>query len=369
MAAGGGVGVLGSPLRVRLGQRGHEVARLVRGARDRDGVPLGPGRGPRSTATAFDGRRRGGQPGRGRLVAPALDHRAAGVDPVLRVDSTGTLRHRSPAGRPAGPAADLRAPRAAATTADRAADPHTEDSPAGPATSPPRSAVQWEARPSRRRRPAYAVVSCAPPGDGLRSGSAFLLVQLAWSCGLGATLGDGRPADADDQPDGLAGAVQWAPTPPRTPRRRTTSPFPSRPPTPSSATPWPERCTGRGSSPVPASCCAGRAGRARRPNAGRPVRRATAADRRTGSLRRARRDQHDRRSCVRVGQRTATPAEAWPAAHSEVIVPRRLTHGPIGATGHPLITNPPNRPGRPAPVRTGPRGSRRAAITLTRTGQ
>jgi uncharacterized protein (TIGR01777 family) len=188
----GASGFLGTALRVRLAQEGHDVVRLVR----------------REPATTSEFR---WDPHAGEIDPAALD----GVDAVMnlagvnlytrpwttsrrkkilssRVNTTDTLA------RALGERATERGERPVFLAQSAigyygvvAGDqPHTEESPAG-SDFAAQVCVQWEA-PTRIAAEAgvrVVVVRAAPILD--RSGGAFQLMRLAWSCGLGARLGNG----------------------------------------------------------------------------------------------------------------------------------------------------------------------------------
>jgi uncharacterized protein (TIGR01777 family) len=206
----GASGFLGSALRTRLADEGHQVVRLVR----------------REPATATEFR---WDPAAGRIDGNALE----GVDVVVnlagvnlftwvwttarreqilasRVDSTATLAtvlarravqqgHRpvfvsqSSVGYYGGFVHQ---------------DPRTEDSPAAPDFAA-QVCVRWEAatRPAADAGVPVVTVRSAPVMD--RSGSAFLLAYLAWSAGLGAVLGDGRQRMCVVSLDDYLRAVLW----------------------------------------------------------------------------------------------------------------------------------------------------------------
>lgn len=189
----GASGFLGSALRTRLADEGHQVVRLVR----------------REPATATEFR---WDPASGRIDGNALE----GVDVVVnlagvnlftwvwttarreqilasRVDSTATLatvlarRAVQQGHRPvfvsqsaSGYYGGFSGPQ-----------PHTEDSPAAPDFAA-QVGARWEAatKPAAAAGVRVVLLRSAPVLD--RSGSSFRLMCLPWSLGLGATLGDGR---------------------------------------------------------------------------------------------------------------------------------------------------------------------------------
>jgi uncharacterized protein len=189
----GASGFLGSALRSRLATEGHQVVRLVR----------------REPVTATEYR---WDPAAGQIDDNALDDvdvvvNLSGVnlftwiwttarrEQILssRVDSTATLatalarRANRTGERPV-----LVSQSASGYYGGFAGpQPHTEDSPAAPSFAA-QVCVQWEAATTSAAHAGVRVVvlRSAPVLD--RSGSSFQLMWLAWSAGLGATLGDGR---------------------------------------------------------------------------------------------------------------------------------------------------------------------------------
>jgi len=207
----GASGFLGTALRVRLASQGHEVVRLVR-------------REP-ATSTEFRWDPYAGNvdPAAFRGVGAVVN--LAGVNLFTRpwtssrrkqilssrIETTTTL---------------------AATLAQRAVEygerpvlvsqsatgyygtvageqPHTEDSPAA-SDFAAQVCVQWEAPTQIAADAGVRVVGlrCAPVLD--RSGSSFQLMRLAWSTGLGATLGDGRQRMPMISLEDYLGVVLWA---------------------------------------------------------------------------------------------------------------------------------------------------------------
>ena len=188
----GGSGFLGSALRIRLAELGHEVVRLVR----------------REPATATEYR---WSPDDFEIDRSALD----GVDVVVNLCGVGV------ADRPWTPARRelLRSSRVnpggtlAAALADLAAGgsppvliqaggiaiygtgqtslPHTEDSPVGPDFLA-RLVDDWErsADPAVEADVRTVFMRTSPVLD--KSGGSFKLMKFAWSLGGGAVLGDGR---------------------------------------------------------------------------------------------------------------------------------------------------------------------------------
>ena len=188
----GGSGFLGTALRVRFAEQGHQVRRLVR-------------REPATEAEFF------WDPTRFEIDRAAFD----GVDVVVnlagvnvfnrlwtkarreailssRTESTGLLAATLADLAPAGSAPVLiQTSGVARYGTARTSVPHTEDDP--PAEDfLAQVTVRWEEATAAARAAGVRVVilRLAPVMD--RSGSALLPMRLAWSCGLGATLGDGR---------------------------------------------------------------------------------------------------------------------------------------------------------------------------------
>ena len=79
-------------------------------------------------------------------------------------------------------------------------EPFTEDDLAAPDFLA-QVTVDWEAatQPAVDAGARVVILRTSPVLD--RSGGAFVPMKLAWSLGLGATLGDGAAADADDRLD------------------------------------------------------------------------------------------------------------------------------------------------------------------------
>jgi uncharacterized protein len=207
----GASGFLGSALRDRLAGEGHEVVRLVR-------------REP-ATSTEFRWDPYAGE------VDPAA---FAGVDAVVNLTGVNLFTRRWTTSRKEQILSSRVETTAtlATTMAQRAAEhgerpvfisqsatgyygtvagaqPHTEDSPPA-ADFAAQVCVQWEA-PTRVAAEAgvrVVVLRSAPVLD--RRGSSFRLMHLAWSCGLGATLGDGRQWMPIIALSDWLGAVQWA---------------------------------------------------------------------------------------------------------------------------------------------------------------
>jgi uncharacterized protein (TIGR01777 family) len=207
----GASGFLGKALRVRLASEGHEVVRLVR----------------REPATSTEFR---WDPYAGEVDPDAF----AGVDAVVNLAGVNLLTRRWTTSRREQTLSSRVATTGTLATAlaERAAKygerpvfvsqsatgyygtvagehPHTEDSPAAPDFAA-QVCVQWEA-PTRIAAEAgvrVVVLRAAPVLD--RSGSSFRLMHLAWSCGLGATLGNGKQWMPIVALSDWLGAVQWA---------------------------------------------------------------------------------------------------------------------------------------------------------------
>jgi len=206
----GASGFLGTALRVRLATEGHEVVRLVR----------------REPATAAEVR---WAPGRDELDPAVLD----GVDVVVnlsgagvferpwsperrevllrsRLDTTSTLA-RALAAR-AGDGADrvlLQASGIAWYGTERREQPATEDT--APASDfLAQLSVQWEqaARPASDAGVRVVRLRTSPVLD--RDGGAFVPMRLAWSAGLGSTLGSGRQWMPMISLEDYLGVVAWA---------------------------------------------------------------------------------------------------------------------------------------------------------------
>ncbi len=189
----GSSGFLGTALRVRLADAGHEVVRLVR-------------RRPAST------HERRWDPDSGELDASALD----GVDIVVnlagagvftrpwtesrravivssRVNTTQTLA-RAMAERTAAGTGDATLIQASGVSrygTTSSSQPHDERSPAG-TDFLSQVVVQWEAaaQPAVEAGVRTVFLRTAPVLDP--SGGALQVMRIPWSLGLGAQLGDGR---------------------------------------------------------------------------------------------------------------------------------------------------------------------------------
>jgi uncharacterized protein len=206
----GASGFLGTELRDRLATSGEDVVRLVR-------------REP-ATSTEFCW-----DPDRGQLDPAALD----GVDVVVnlggapvftrpwtasrrellrgsRVTTTSTIARALAARRAAGPAPVLlQASGISWYGGVSGAEPATEDSP--PADDfLAQVAVQWEAaaRPALEAGVRTVFLRTSPVLH--RSGGAFVPMKLAWSTGLGSTLGSGRQRMPMISLEDYLGVVRWA---------------------------------------------------------------------------------------------------------------------------------------------------------------
>ena len=206
----GASGFLGNALRDRLAGEGHEVVRLVR-------------REP-ATSTEFRWDPYAGE------VDPAA---FAGVDAVVnlggapvaplpwttrrreqilasRIATTGTLA-RSLAERAGSDASPvyLHTSGIARYGTRSGREPYTEDSPAG-SDYLAQVTVKWEEAAYPAAEAGVRVVALRTSPVLKRGGGSFLPMQLAWSCGLGATLGDGRQRMPMIALSDWLGAVQWA---------------------------------------------------------------------------------------------------------------------------------------------------------------
>ena len=188
----GGSGFLGTALRVRLAELGHEVVRLVR----------------REPATTTEYR---WDPDRSEIDRSALD----GVDVVVNLCGVGVADRRwtparrellrssrmNPSGTLAAALADLAGGESAPVLIQAGGIayygthyspvPHTEDSPVGPDFLA-RVVQDWEqaADPAIEAGIRTVFMRTSPVMDS--SGGPFKLMKLAWSVGGGAVLGDGQ---------------------------------------------------------------------------------------------------------------------------------------------------------------------------------
>ena len=206
----GASGFLGNALRDRLAGEGHEVVRLVR-------------REP-ATSTEFRWDPYAGE------VDPAA---FAGVDAVVnlggapvaplpwttrrrelilasRVATTGTLARVLAERAGSGPSPVYLHTSGIAYYGTRSGEePHTEDSSAG-SDYLAQVTVRWEEAAYPAAEAGVRVVALRTSPVLQRGGGSFLPMQLAWSAGLGATLGDGRQRMPLIALSDWLGAVQWA---------------------------------------------------------------------------------------------------------------------------------------------------------------
>lgn len=211
----GASGFLGTALRVRLAEQGHEVLRLVR----------------REPATATERR---WDPSAGELDPATLADIDVVVDlagaPVFtrpwsparrelllqsRVDTTATLA-RALADK-AGDGTSrvlLQASGVAWYGTDPRTEPATEDSPAA-GDFLAQLTVQWEAaaQPAVEAGVRTVFLRTSPVLD--RSGGPFVPMFLAWSAGLGTTLGSGEQRMPMVSLEDYLGIVLWAAATPR----------------------------------------------------------------------------------------------------------------------------------------------------------
>jgi uncharacterized protein len=207
----GASGFLGTALRVRLAEDGHEVVRLVR----------------REPATSTEFR---WDPDAGEVHPSALD----GVDIVVNLGGVGVAsRPWTTSRREAILSSRVNTTRTiAAALADRVAngsrspvliqasgiarygtasgaDPYTEDSPAA-SDFLAQVTVAWEgaAQPAIDAGVRVVFLRTSPVLD--RTGGSFVPMKLAWSAGLGAKLGDGHQRMPLISLRDYLGVVEWA---------------------------------------------------------------------------------------------------------------------------------------------------------------
>ena len=205
----GGSGFLGTAIRVRLASEGQPVVRLVR-------------REP-ATSTEF-----WWDPDSGEIDMSAFD----GVDVVVnlggvpvaplpwtesrreqirasRVNTTSTVARALAAQAGSRPRTLIQACGIARYGTTSATEPYTEDSPAA-ADYLAQVTTKWEAAtaPAANARVRVVILRTSPVMDS--SGGPFALMKLAWSCGLGATLGDGSQRMPMISLRDYLGVVQWA---------------------------------------------------------------------------------------------------------------------------------------------------------------
>ena len=205
----GASGFLGTALRVRLASEGEPVVRLVR----------------RKPATSTEFR---WDPDSGEIDMSAFD----GVDVVVnlggvpvaplpwtesrreqirasRVNTTSTVARALAAQAGSRPRTLIQACGIARYGTTSATEPYTEDSPAA-ADYLAQVTTKWEAatEPAANAGVRVVILRTSPVMDS--SGGQFPVMKLAWSCGLGATLGDGsQRMPMISLRDHLA-VVQWA---------------------------------------------------------------------------------------------------------------------------------------------------------------
>jgi uncharacterized protein len=206
----GASGYLGNALRVRLASEGHEVVRLVR----------------REPATSTEFR---WDPDKGEIdqaaftdVGAVVNLAGVAVAPLpwtrrrreqilsSRVNTTGTLARVLAKRTAIGPSpVYLHASGIAHYGTRSGSEPFTEDSPAGPDFLA-QVTVKWEEAAYPAAEAGVRTVALRTSPVLARGGGSFLPMQLAWSCGLGATLGDGRQRMPMIALSDWLGAVQWA---------------------------------------------------------------------------------------------------------------------------------------------------------------
>jgi len=206
----GASGFLGNALRVRLASEGHEVVRLVR----RD--PAG------STEFRWDPYAGTVDPAAFVGVDAVVNLAGVGVATGLwttrrreqilssRVATTGTLARALAKRASTGPSPAFLGMSGIARYGTRSGpEPFTEDSPAA-ADYLAQVTVKWEeaAYPAAEAGVRVVALRSSPVLD--RSGGSFVPMKLAWSAGLGATLGDGRQWMPIIALSDWLGAVQWA---------------------------------------------------------------------------------------------------------------------------------------------------------------
>ncbi len=204
----GASGFLGAALRVRLASEGHEVVRLVR-------------REP-ATSTEFTWDPRAGEIDRRALEGVDVVVGLSGV-PIFgglwtekrrkvivssRVETTSTLA-RAIAGLDGPRPTLIQASGIARYGTVSGAQPFTEHDPAA-SDFLAQATADWEAAtaPASDAGTRVVVLRTSPVLD--RDGGAFVPMKLAWSLGLGATLGDGEQRMPMIALDDWLGVVQWA---------------------------------------------------------------------------------------------------------------------------------------------------------------
>jgi uncharacterized protein (TIGR01777 family) len=205
----GASGFLGTAIRVRLAGEGHEVVRLVRREPatstefrwDPDAGDI--------DASAFDGVdvavNLGGVP-----VAP-LPWTESRREQILssRVNTTSTLARGLAAHANGRPRSLIQASGIARYGTTSGADPHTEDSPAA-ADYLAQVTTKWEAatQPAADAGVRVVIIRTSPVMDA--SGGSLTPMRLAWWCGLGAIIGDGRQRMPMISLGDYLAVVQWA---------------------------------------------------------------------------------------------------------------------------------------------------------------
>jgi uncharacterized protein (TIGR01777 family) len=206
----GASGFLGQALRVRLAGEGHDVVRLVRREPasaaefrwDPDAGQVDPAAfadvgavvnlgGVGVASGLWTTRRReqilSSRVNTTRTLARALAERAGtGPSPVY-LHASGIARYGTTSGR----------------------EPYTEDSPAA-SDYLAQVTLQWEQAADPARAAGVRVVALRTSPVLHHSGGSFVPMKLAWSAGLGATIGDGRQRMPMIALSDWLGAVQWA---------------------------------------------------------------------------------------------------------------------------------------------------------------
>jgi uncharacterized protein (TIGR01777 family) len=207
----GASGFLGTAIRVRLASEGHEVVRLVR----------------RKPATSAEF---GWDPCAGELDPSSFE----GVDVVVnlagvpvaprpwtksrreqilasRVNSTSTISRGLAAHKAGRNLTLIQASGVARYGTTAGAEPHTEDSPAA-ADYLAQLTTEWEAATQVAADAGVRVVIIRTSPVMASSGGPFRLMRLAWSCGLGATIGDGSQRMPMISLRDYLAVVRWAAT-------------------------------------------------------------------------------------------------------------------------------------------------------------
>lgn len=206
----GASGFLGQALRVRLASEGHEVVRLVR-------------REPASAAEfRWDPDAGDVDPAAFTDVGAVVNLGGVGVanglwtikrrEQILssRVNTTATLARVLAERAAIGPSpVYLHASGIARYGTASGPEPFTEDSPAA-ADYLAQVTVLWEQAADPARAAGVRVVALRTSPVLHHSGGSFVPMKLAWSAGLGATIGDGRQRMPMIALSDWLGAVQWA---------------------------------------------------------------------------------------------------------------------------------------------------------------